>query len=644
MHRSPPNLTGPTLAAAVIDQLTQDKRVRQQLAGGGRVHFDHRVPFVCVYRRPPGKEDAGTEQIVASETAYLIVPAEARPAAAAIALLRSVVKSLAEHFGGCLIVELWATAEASDNLAGAEADGEPARLAPEFEIATSRQRIPRTTVESLSKSLAQITLFRCRACVKIVQRDGACPPGMKPLLKDLELDDWNCFALGLAMKATYRDSRTSEVFPSVLRSIRRGVNRALKQAFFTFAHQRTKARPSHFYALGRQSVVKSVFEVDRELAQINRSFDLLLQATPVNAESAWREFRRVRFERPPVFYYRPLVIDPTLLKRRLYSIPVEKIEDPTLAYLFRQKQEELDRQITLLSDIDSPRFLPESLQIYGGVSDTLLAEAKTLLDRVPTRSGEETVRGQLSASEFARRAEQELRYYRKQCPDFAASVHLREDLYTGMMVSGYELLIGGRTRVPKRRVDALLQHEIGTHLVTRYNGGVQPFQQLEVGLAGYDGLQEGLAVLSEYLVGGLSRFRIRVLAARVVAAHRLVNGASFIDTFRLLDRTFEFSQRTAYTIAMRIYRGGGLTKDAVYLRGLLQILKYLREGGELEPLYIGKIASAHLPLIAELRIRGVIKPPALQPRYLQERGAPKKIERLRGGLTVLELLSSSKDS
>ena len=69
---------------------------------------------------------------------------------------------------------------------------------------------------------------------------------------------------------------------------------------------------------------------------------------------------------------------------------------------------------------------------------------------------------------------------------------------------------------------------------------------------------------------------------------------------------------------MRTYRGGGLTKDAVYLRGLLQILKYLREGGELEPLYIGKIASAHLPLIAELRLRHVIKPPALRPRYLED--------------------------
>ena len=99
---------------------------------------------------------------------------------------------------------------------------------------------------------------------------------------------------------------------------------------------------------------------------------------------------------------------------------------------------------------------------------------------------------------------------------------------------------------------------------------------------------------------------------------------SFIDTFRSLDRNYEFSQRTAYTIAMRLYRGGGLTKDAVYLRGLLQILRYLREGGELEPLFVGKVASSHLPLIFELSMREIIKPPALRPRYLESASARRK--------------------
>jgi uncharacterized protein (TIGR02421 family) len=416
------------------------------------------------------------------------------------------------------------------------------------------------------------------------------------------------------------------------------MHNALEQANFAFVRQRKTLRPAHFHAPGRRSVVKSVLEIDRQLAEIDRSFDLLLQATPVNAESAWCEFERSDFEKPPVFYYRPLSIDPALLKRQLYLIPVERIEDPTLSYLFRQKQDELDRQITLLSDVDSPRFLQESLQIYGGVSDWLLEHARELLDRLPVCQADDTKSGQLSATEFAKRAQQELGYYQQRCDDFSATVAVRDDLYAGMMVSGNQLLIGGRTRVPRQRVDALLQHEIGTHLVTRHNGSHQPFQQLAVGLAGYDGFQEGLAVLAEYLVGGLSPFRMRVLAARVLGAHLLLDGATFIDTFRALVRGHEFSERTAYTISMRLYRGGGLTKDAVYLRGLLQILRYLREGGELEPLFVGKVASAHLPLLLELSMREIIKPPALRPRYLESPAAKRKLVRLRAGMKVLELL------
>ena len=123
-----------------------------------------------------------------------------------------------------------------------------------------------------------------------------------------------------------------------------------------------------------------------------------------------------------------------------------------------------------------------------------------------------------------RGAEDEIARYRLLSPEFTASVSIREDLYSGLLVSRGRLLVGRRTKIPAARVDALLQHEVGTHLVTYYNGRAQPFRQLDSGLAGYDGLQEGLAVLSEYLVGGLSRPRMRLLAARVIAVEQLVQG------------------------------------------------------------------------------------------------------------------------
>ncbi|MCH5599357.1 flavohemoglobin expression-modulating QEGLA motif protein [Niabella ginsengisoli] len=60
----------------------------------------------------------------------------------------------------------------------------------------------------------------------------------------------------------------------------------------------------------------------------------------------------------------------------------------------------------------------------------------------------------------------------------------------------------------------MLQHEIGTHVVTYYNGKAQPLELFSIGVPGYEELQEGLAVLAEYLNDGLTNSRMRTLAAR----------------------------------------------------------------------------------------------------------------------------------
>lgn len=166
----------------------------------------------------------------------------------------------------------------------------------------------------------------------------------------------------------------------------------------------------------------------------------------------------------------------------------------------------------------------------------------------------------------------------------------------------------------------------------------QPLNQLYSGLAGYEALQEGTAVLSEYLVGGLSRSRMRRLAARVLAAHRLLGGASFIQTFTELHEAHGFEKRKAFSIALRVYRGGGLTKDAVYLRGLCQVLEYLKGGGELELLFLGKIALEHIPIVRELRHRGILREPPLRPRYLDMVGVRERLALLRNGMTALDLI------
>jgi hypothetical protein len=89
---------------------------------------------------------------------------------------------------------------------------------------------------------------------------------------------------------------------------------------------------------------------------------------------------------------------------------------------------------------------------------------------------------------------------------------------------------------------------------------------------------------------------------------------------------------------MRIYRGGGLTKDGVYLRGLVSVLQYLKDGGAVEPLYIGKISADHIPVVQELRLRRVLVPAPVVPRYMQTERGKGRLARVRETADVFTLV------
>jgi uncharacterized protein (TIGR02421 family) len=590
----------------------------------GRIHIDRQLPFLCVYRRR--SDDPGTHRLVMGEASYLIAPGAGRHRPGVVGLVQAVVHAMAPEFGAFLVVEVWA----------GPADADPA-APPTFRIHAPRSAALAGSVDVLAQRLSEIQVLKQRVGVELVHCRECSPPGLEPLLEREEARKHNCATVGLAVPPVYRDPATGQTFPVVLSDLRRAVGQALRPTFHRFARSRTTHRPPHYHELGRRAVVKAVWKVDRELAEVSNAFDFLLQATPVNSDDAWRQFKRSKFTRMPEFYYRPTPYDPPLLKRRLYRIPITRLEDPALQQIFSEKQEELDRKITMLRDRDTPRFLYGSLQLYGRVEDDLLELARQVLERVPSRSRDEPSKGQLDARAFAGRARAEFERYQADYPGFAARARVTNTV-AGIMVSRGALLINPGVRVALPRVDAVLQHEVGTHLLTYFNGRAQPFRQLFSGLAGYEELQEGLAVLAEYLVGGLGRRRMRQLAARVVAVRHVIDGASFVETFRTLRQTYDLAQKTAFTITMRVFRGGGLTKDAVYLRGLRRILEYVHRGGELEPLFVGKIAIDHIPIMEELRLRRVLRPAPVQPLYLERQGVLGRLAGLRDGrLSVLEL-------
>jgi uncharacterized protein (TIGR02421 family) len=614
---------------AACERVREGKPLRRKLSPWGRVHIDRPLPFVIVYRKPVSRKDSGTEALIVGEASYIIASGGRRARAGLSALVEGIARAQVENFGSFLIVELWSAPEST-------LPPEAKAWSPGFRIVRPRRSRLSATITSLENALAEVRVKGEFAKVDVASAINVRPPGMPSLVTATRAAALGVHVIGLEVQPAFRDPRHRETYPLVHRALHRGVSRALKRAVFDFTRLRTSHRPPNYHALGRHSVVKAVWDVDRRLTQVSSAFDFLLQVTPTNADAAWTEFRRRRFEAPPEFSSRPLKLDTALAKRELFGIPIERVEDPTLAQLFRDQQVSLDRKLTMLSDRGRPQFLYGSLQVFGGVDAPLLNLAYEVLNQVPSRSRGESTRGATDATALAARAEQELAWYRERYPEMPGGVDIRQDV-VGAMVSRGRLLVGAKIKVPAARVGALVAHEIGTHVVTYANGKAQPFRQLAVGLPDYDELQEGLAVFAEYLVGGFSRPRLRLLGARVLAVHRMLDGADFVEVFRELDRAYDFEQRTAFSVTMRVFRSGGLTKDVVYLRGLDHLLAYLRQGGSIETLIVGKLGLGHVSIIEELQWRNILRPPPIRPRWLDDPDAQERLRLARQGLTVLDL-------
>lgn len=373
--------------------------------------------------------------------------------------------------------------------------------------------------------------------------------------------------------------------------------------------------------------------VDLELTQLAAGLEFILQVTPIETAAARDGFLEDRSVAPE-FAYRDLATDPAVLEARLDEIRVDRIEDATLRELLAAKHRELSLQIRMLGCRGSQEFRALALELYGGVDAELLAAARQLLEAVPRPP---SAGATVDAPAFLALARAEIERYKEQQPDVEMRAEIREGV-SGVLVSGDTLLISPVARVQEVRVTALLQHEIGTHLVTQVNGAAQPVKCFGAGFAGYDQTQEGLAVLAEIACGQLTPTRLRQLAARVVTVHAMLDGASFGDCYDALTRA-GFGVDAAFTTTMRVFRSGGLPKDACYLRGVLELLGEVREGRSLDLLFRGKFALEDAPRVAELESRGILAPVLLVPRWLADPAAAARLERAARAESLAELLA-----
>jgi uncharacterized protein (TIGR02421 family) len=600
------------------------KAYRATLQSGVRAHVDRPLPFLILHRFSGRDPDSLALQVASTSPSYLLWPEGG--GGEALALTERIAAKLCEANERVLLVSLY------DLPRDPTLDDKAPRLERFIcRLGASQDATAQAAASHLERALGAIEVdLRTCAVERVPQRQ--CEPGVAALIERAP----GLSHISLGLPQNYRVPGEDGIYPQLLHELSIGVFDALLQACCAFiAETSARAPPSH-RALGRSSFIAAARTVDRKLFRIATSFDFLLGVSPINSAAAYEAFKASHFSAEPVFRYRPLTVDPERTKRDLYAIDMRRVEDPVLETLFSEKRRELAQQLTMLECRNRPDFRYASLMLYGSVEPPLRDSARDILAKVGKSEAPDS--DMVDAPAVRDAARLLVDRYRAANPAFEAKISLRADIAAGMMVSGHALLIATDTRMRRHRLEALLQHEVSVHLLTCVNGAAQGLRIFEAGLAGYEGVQEGLGVFAECAVGGLTAARLRLLAARVIIVDAMIEGADFIHCFRLLHDEHGFGARVAFGIVGRVFRSGGFAKDAIYLRGFREVLDHLAAGRDLAPFWFGKIAARHIPVVEELELRGLLRRPRSLPEFLASPAAQARIAAMRNLASLSQLI------
>jgi uncharacterized protein (TIGR02421 family) len=584
-------------------------QLRESFATSGRIHIDRWLPFLVLHRSEQPKESI-SRAIALNSPAYLVWSPE--DDAEAESALDLIVERLRDELGPILIVEL------TNSPTEVRAKDSPTLPALSVAIAASGSTGAAAAAEAMAKAVADINVDSHRA---------------EATVTTLESPAAGAERLSVTVPQIHRGPN-GRVYPQLEHELVAKLIDSILCAASSFIAATSEGHRPHFRSLGRSAFIAAALKADKKLDSLARSYDFLLSISPINTAEARQTFFDGGEQHEPEFRYRPLAVDPDAIKRDLYAIDLSVLEDLLLEQLLCDKRREIDMQMTMLATRNTNGFRPASMLLYGTVAKDLLADAGTILETVKARPNSRT---RHDAAQVAAAAQGLIDRYRSIDPRFEARVEIRDDV-SGLLVSGGKLMISSDSSIASNRLDPLLCHEVSVHLLTYFNGATQGLTIFRTGLARYEGIQEGLGVFAEWAVGGLTPARLRLLAGRVVAVDAMIQGADFVQVYRLLRDDFAFKRNAAFDITSRVFRSGGLAKDAIYLKGFLDVVDHVSAGVSLDPFWLGKIASQQLDTIDELLDRKLLHPPVFVPEFLAREEAQRRISTLRGETSLDRLL------
>lgn len=368
-----------------------------------------------------------------------------------------------------------------------------------------------------------------------------------------------------------------------------------------------------------RAIWERCFSFGKQLAWVSQKLDLSFATTPLN-QSQEREKFFVRLKQGkkynPNFIYPPPKTDIADLQKEIDSIfhgrQLPAFKKIALLCSLEKTRAYLTKKVKLVKAIGTPEFSRRSISLYGEPNKLCLKIARRILKGNPVDCNET-----VSAKTIKEALEEEVRKF-----NLDWKVRIVDNITTKVSISSLskEVLVNGKLNFTPFEIERLKVHEIDIHALRAENGSRQPLRVFQTGLGGYQESEEGLSVYFEEKTGNLDKLQEKLYAARALGVALALKG-DFFSVFSQLSQYL--SCEPAYRITERVKRGlsdtsrrGGFSKDCYYISGREKIREYVKQGGDVRILFVGKIGLGDIDLAEGLLNKGILNPPAILPGFI----------------------------
>ncbi len=413
----------------------------------------------------------------------------------------------------------------------------------------------------------------------------------------------NTLVLPIEVKKVFMDENSGELYPLVLEELKSGFKNAIGESAAFFMRRYTKKKSTQKADMLSSIISPELLALDKKLFSLCKSVETLNYINPINLLAQKNRFLKKNSYISPNFNYKQLNINPYKFREHLYKLPVDDVADAGIQQLYRHVIDNLASKIDLLASIGTDDFVYNSLKYYGEPNHTDIANARFLLHI----NDEDYLDSQVYLN-----ADEAVDYFTYQAKEWGLKCKVEKSakIVAKAMVNNEKalLLINKDAQFSDKELHAFAYHELGIHMLTSINAKKHPLKVFSLGLTGNTHTQEGIAIYSEYCSGSLTIQRLKNLALRVIAVQYMLEHGDFVKTYHALMNEFSLAKEVAFTLTTRVYRGGGFTKDYLYLTGLRDILKVVKEQ-PLDNLLVGKTGLLDFDVVSEMVERGMLEKP-----------------------------------